>query len=167
MRLSAKVRDGFFLWPYLIKRVWLVGVSKYWWKTFCIAVFLNSLFRFLKQLTCVCEAEALISSRSVAVELQPQAIGCTIDDMTHDAITCKVAKETGWSVLSIIHLSIKTKEQDRRAWIKTWVKRFVWFCRRLWECTSTSYGNENIAAHVFTVRCWPGVVCKQNMEKKI
>lgn len=129
-------------------------------------MFLNSLFRFFKQLTCVCEAEALISSRSIAVELQPQAIGCTIDDMTHDAITCKVAKETGWSVLSIIHLSIKTKERDSRAWTKTWVKRFVWFCRSLWEWTSTSYGNENIAARVFTEHCWPGVVCKHNTEKK-
>lgn len=51
--------------------------------------------KFLKQLTCVCETEALIGSRGVAVELQPQAIGRTIDDMTHHAIPCKVAKETG------------------------------------------------------------------------
>lgn len=80
------------------------------------------MLKLLKQLTCVREAEALTGSRGVAVELQPQAIGRTIDDVTHHAFTCKVAKETGWSVLSIIGLSIKTQEQDRRTWIKTWDK---------------------------------------------
>lgn len=49
----------------------------------------------LKQLTCVCEAEALMGSGGIAVELQPQAIGCTVDYMTQHAVACKVAKETG------------------------------------------------------------------------
>ncbi len=67
--------------------------SKYKRKTICTSTTTN--LKFLKQLTCVCEAKALMGSRGVAVELQPQAVGCTIDDMTHHAITCKVAKETG------------------------------------------------------------------------
>lgn len=46
-----------------------------------------------KQLTCVCKVEALIGSRSIAIELQPQVIGCTIDDVTHHAITSKVSEE--------------------------------------------------------------------------
>lgn len=62
-------------------------------KTICIAV--QFLINFHKQLTCVCEAEALIGSRGIAVELQPQTIGRTIDDRTHHAIVCEVAKETG------------------------------------------------------------------------
>lgn len=49
----------------------------------------------LDQLTCVCEAKALIGSRGVAVEVKPQAIGRTVDDGTHHALMCKVAKETG------------------------------------------------------------------------
>ena len=65
-------------------------------------------------LTCVWEAKALTGSRGVAVELQPQVIGRTVDDMTCHALTGEVAKETGWSVLSIIYLSINAQEQGER-----------------------------------------------------
>lgn len=64
-----------------------------------------------------------MGSGGIAVELQPQAIGCTVDHVTQHAVACKVAKETGWSVLSIIHLSVKTQEEDRRPLLKaevTW-----------------------------------------------
>lgn len=52
----------------------------------------------------------MIGSRGVAVELKPEAIGRTIDDRTHHVIIGKVAKKTGRSVFSIIHLSIKAQE---------------------------------------------------------
>lgn len=60
-----------------------------------------------KALTCVREAEALVAPGGVAVELQPQAIGRAVDDLTRHAVVCEVAEQPGWSVLSVIHLSIK------------------------------------------------------------
>lgn len=48
----------------------------------------------MSQLTCVCEVKPLTGPGGVAVELQPQVIGRTIDDMTRDAFMCEVAKET-------------------------------------------------------------------------
>lgn len=77
----------------------------------------------MTQLTRVGEVEALIGSRGIAVEIQPQAIGRAVNDMTQHGVMCEVAKETGWGVLAVVHLSFKTKKQDARAWIK---KNTLW-----------------------------------------
>lgn len=49
----------------------------------------------MTQLTRVGEAEALIGSRGIAVELQPQTIGRAVNDVTQHGVMCEVAKETG------------------------------------------------------------------------
>lgn len=66
------------------------------------------------ELTCIREAKTLIGSRCIAVELQPQVIGCAVEAMTQHPIKCEVAKETRRRVLPIIHLSIKPQEQGRK-----------------------------------------------------
>lgn len=48
-----------------------------------------------KALTCVREAEALVAPGGVAVELQPQAIGRAVDDLTRHAVVCEVAEQPG------------------------------------------------------------------------
>lgn len=57
-----------------------------------------------RQLTCVCEAEALVGPGGVAVELYPQAIGRAVDDVAHHAVACVVPQKTGRSVLAVVHL---------------------------------------------------------------
>lgn len=49
----------------------------------------------MTQLTRVGEVETLIGSRGIAVEIQPQAIGRAVNDMTQHGVMCEVAKETG------------------------------------------------------------------------
>lgn len=72
---------------------------------------------FVKQLTGVCETEALIGSGGVAVELQPQAIWCAVNDLAQHVVTCVVAKETGRGVLSIINLSVKNTASGEQSMV--------------------------------------------------
>lgn len=72
---------------------------------------------FVKQLTGVCEMEALICSGGVAVELQPQAIWCAVNDLAQHVVTCVVAKETGRGVLSIINLTVKNTASGEQSMV--------------------------------------------------
>lgn len=57
-----------------------------------------------RQLTCVREAEALVGSGGVAVELQPQTIRRAVNDVAQHDVARKVPQKAGRSVLTVVHL---------------------------------------------------------------
>lgn len=58
-----------------------------------------------RPLTCVGEAEALVGSGGVAVELQPQPIRCAVDDVAQHDVAREVPQKAGRGVLSVVHLT--------------------------------------------------------------
>lgn len=57
----------------------------------------------VKLLTSVYQFEAFAGSRPITIELNPQMVGGTVDDVGHFAL-CKIAQQSWRTVLSIINL---------------------------------------------------------------